>query len=325
MTSLNESLPRPQRRRGTENLQILRRTAVVLLLLALTLYPASALAQQARIRVTADRTNIWRPGFTVVAVVAQAGDVLDVVRRQGNWYEVVIPSSELQRRETGFIAVSRVELIEGVPGSAPPPASPRTAPRQSSASSRQAAPPAATGFSVFGIGGYGWFTANDSFSAVLGKPGGPWFGGGAQFRFNRRYFVEAAAEHFQATGERVFVLEKNVYPLGIADKVSLTPLIALGGVRIPGRSYTTYVGGGAGVYLVRETSDFATDDENVKETKAAYRGLVGFEWPIARHASAAFELQYTAVPDGLTGSVATAFDESDLGGFQIRGRISFGR
>ena len=304
------------------------RAAAVLLFLALALYPAPASAQ-ARVRVTSNQTNIWRPGFTVVAAVAQSGDVLDVVRRQGNWYEVVIPSSELQRRQTGFIAVSRVEPIDGAPGSAPP-ASPRTAPPRSAESPRQGttsatAPQASTGFSVFGLGGYGWFTANDSFSAVLGKSGGPWYGGGAQFRFNRRYFVEATAEHFQATGQRVFVFEKNVYPLGIDDKVSLTPLMAAGGIRFPGPSYTTYVGGGAGAYLVRETSDFADDSENVKDTKAAYRGLVGVEWPIARHMLAALELQYTAVPNGLTGSVATAFDESDLGGFQIRARIAFGR
>jgi len=305
------------------------RAAAVLLFLALALYPTAASAQ-ARVRVTGDQTNIWRPGFTVVAAVAQAGDVLDVVRRQGNWYEVVIPSSELQRRQTGFIAVSRVEPVDGAPGSAPPPAAPRTAPPRSAESPRQGttsapAPQASTGFSVFGLGGYGWFTANDSFSAVLGKSGGPWYGGGAQFRFNRRYFVEATAEHFQATGQRVFVFDKTVYPLGIEDKVSLTPLMAAGGIRIPGRSYTTYVGGGAGVYLVRETSDFADDSENVNDTKGAYRGLVGVEWPIARHMLAAFELQYTAVPNGLTGSVATAFDESDLGGFQIRARIAFGR
>lgn len=313
MKTLNESL----------------RTAAVLLFLALALYPVSASAQ-ARVRVTVDQTNIWRPGFTVVAAVAQSGDVLEVVRRQGNWYEVVIPSSELQRRETGFIAVSRVEPIDGAPGSAPPPAAPRTAPPRSAASPRQAttaapAPQASSGFSVFGLGGYGWFTANDSFSAVLGKSGGWWYGGGGQFRFNRRYFVEATAEHFQATGQRVFVFEKIVYPLGIADKVSLTPLMGAGGIRIPGRSYTTYVGGGAGVYLVRETSDFADDSENVDDTKAAYRGLVGVEWPIAKQMLAAFELQYTFVPNGLTGSVATAFDESDLGGFQIRARIGFGR
>lgn len=319
----------------------LRPIATSIIVLALLVGRAEA---QAQVRVNADQVNVWQPGFAVVATVARAGDVFDVAGRQGNWVEVFLPGPAWQPRRTGFIAASRVEPMgtPAVPGrTEPPPPPPRvrtprepepqsipTRPTARAVPRAQAARPSASRANVlrvFGEAGYGWFSANQSFTAVTGKAHGPWLGGGARYELGTRYFVEGSLEHFRATGERVFVFDDVVYGLGIEDRVSVTPIMGTAGLQFAGRRYTTYVGGGIGAYLLRETSDFADDADDVRQTKAGFRGLLGVQWPIARRYSAGIEVQFTTVPDGLAGGVAEAFKESDLGGLQIRAKVLFGR
>jgi opacity protein-like surface antigen len=296
---------------------------------------ASHAAAQSQVRVTADQVTIWKPGFTTVATVVNSGTVLDVVARRGEWYEVVVPTSPWQQRETGLISVNRVELVSGTPAprSEPPrarpstPAQPRTAaPRQAGARRQPVRQPARLaplqGFVDFS---YGWFAADQSFSAVLGEAHGPWFGGGARYDLGPFLFVEGSVEHFQSTGQRVFVLDDTVYPLGITDKVSITPVIGTGGVRFRTGRYTAYVGGGIGRYFYRETSDFAEDGDNVKQSNTAYRAVGGVQWPLAKGIGLGLEAQYTTVPDALGGGTAAAFDESNLGGFQVKVKLLFSR
>jgi opacity protein-like surface antigen len=178
---------------------------------------------------------------------------------------------------------------------------------------------------VFGEGGYGWFSANQSFNAVLGKSGGLWYGGGLQYDFASRYRMEAGAEHFQATGQRVFIFNGTTYALGITDRLKVTPIMGTAAVRFPNRSFDLYVGGGAGVYLFNESSDFAESSDNVSEAKAAYRALGGVQWRLARKYSAALEVRYTTVPSAFSGGTAAALNESNLGGLHITGKFLFGR
>jgi opacity protein-like surface antigen len=300
------------------------RAALLTVLLALS--AASAATAQTSVRVTADHVTVWKSGFSTVATVVNTGTVLEVVARQGNWYEVVIPGPPWQPRQTGFISVTRVEAVEG--GSTAPQ---RTAPsptptptRSASSASASAASRRAT-IQGFGEFGYGWFDASRSFEAVLGHSGGPWFGGGVRYESGTGYFVEGSVERFQGTGERVFVVDDEVFPLGIANTLSITPLMAAGGFAFRARRFTSYVGGGVGAYFLRESSDFADDSDNVSQTNAAYRVLGGVQWPIAKHYSVGVELQYTTVPDALSGGVAAAFDERNLGGLQLNARFGFGR
>jgi opacity protein-like surface antigen len=299
------------------------RAALLTVLLALS--SASAATAQTSVRVTAEHVNVWKPGFSTVATVVNTGTVLEVVARQGNWYEVVIPGPPWQPRQTGFISVTRVETVEG--GSATPQ---RAAPQTPTPTRPGSSAPASLAnrrstIQGFGEFGYGWFDATRSFEAVLGHSGGPWFGGGVRYESAARYFVEGSVERFQGTGERVFVLDDEVFPLGIANTLSITPLMAAGGFAFRARRFTGYVGGGVGAYFLRESSDFADDSDNVSQTNAAFRVLGGVEWPIAKHYSAGVELQYTTVPDALTGGVAAAFDEPNLGGLQLKARLGFGR
>jgi opacity protein-like surface antigen len=172
---------------------------------------------------------------------------------------------------------------------------------------------------------YGWFAANQSFSAVLGQSHAPWYGGGARYDIGPFLFVEGSVEHFQSTGERVFVLNDKVYSLGITDKVSITPVMGSAGVRLHMGHYTTYVGGGIGRYIYRETSDFAEDGDNVKDSFTGYRGVAGVQWPVSKGIGVGFEAQYASVPDALSGGVAAAYNESNLGGFQVRAKLLFSK
>lgn len=301
---------------------------------ALTLFLVLALAltasAQARVRVTADHVNIWRPGFSIVATVVNSGTVLEVVRRSGDWYEVIVPGPEWQPEQTGFISVTRVEPIDGT--QAPPPApraqrpsgqTPRPATRPASGpAARVRTPSPWKGFVQFG---YGRFTAHQTFDAVLGSPLAPWFGGGVRYAHRSGLFVDGSVEHTQSTGERVFVSDGAVYRLGIEDKVFITPLMATAGYRAPIGRAAAYAGAGAGAYIYRETSKFAEDNENVAQTNAAYRGVAGFEWTINPSYGFGLEFQYTSVPDALTGGAAAALNESNLGGMHVVARIVFGR
>ena len=300
----------------------------------LVILVASPLRAQTSVRVKSDLVPVWNPGFATIATTVKEGTVLESVGEQGNWFEVVVPGASQARRSTGFIAKSRVEVVTGTSpaGSASQPARPETPrgdrPSQTRSQTRtQPRPGAATPtFRVFGEAGYGRFAARQTFDAVLGSPGGSWLGGGVMYQRRSGLFVQGGVEHFGATGERVFVLDGTVYPLGIADTVSITPVMAGVGFRSrAGRGLSAYVGAGAGVYLLRETSEFADPADNVKQTNGAYRGFAGVELPLMRHVAAALEVQYTTVPDALTGNTADAFDEHDLGGAQVKVKLLFGR
>ena len=85
-----------------------------------------------------------------------------------------------------------------------------------------------------------------------------------------------------------------------------------------------YAGAGAGVYLLRETSDLSDPSERVQRANAAYRAFVGMQWLIAKRSAAGVELQYSAVPGALSGGAAELFHESDLGGLLVKGTLVFG-
>lgn len=301
---------------------LLRLSRVVLTLAVLLLAaPPRLLAQTTEGRVKSDHVSIWNPGFTTVATTVNAGETLEIVGQQGTWYEVVLPATERQPRRTGFIARSRVDIVRGT--------APAARPQDRSRTSTQPAgrPTARPTWRVFGEAGYGRFTAAQTFEAVLGSAGGPWFGGGVVRQQSSGLFVQAGAQHFSATGERVFVNNGTVFPLGISDTVSITPVMGAIGMRkaYGRRGLTVYAGAGAGVFLLRETSEFSDTADDVKQTNGAYRGLAGVEWPLSRTLAAAAEFSYTLVPNSLTGNTADAFDEHDLGGAQVQVKILFGR
>jgi opacity protein-like surface antigen len=186
------------------------------------------------------------------------------------------------------------------------------------------------GFRGFADLGGTRFTAGQSFDAVLGTHTGVVFGGGVEVIVARDFFINVHASRFQKDGTRVFVLNEEVFDLGIPTTVRVTPVQITGGYRfkVGRRQIVPYVGGGVGWYRYSETSDFATGDEDVSETFTGYHLLGGAEVRLSRLFGVSGEVEWSGVPDALgqsPNSVSAAFDETDLGGVTFRVKIVVGK
>jgi hypothetical protein len=276
---------------------------------------ATAASAQTTVRVTVDKSTIWKSDFKSVADVVATGTILTVVGQRKDWYEVVVARGE-GGSETGFIFKDNVAAGVASPQSA--------APARRADSATDSYRPPAVGFTGFGQFGYARFAAQRSFDAVMGTGGGGIFGGGAEVRVGP-FFVGAAAEHFTKTGSRVFVLDQEVFRLGVPDTVTLTPLTLTAGWRFVHERTTPYVGGGIGRVSYREASDFADAGEAVEGHYSSYHLLGGVEFREGWVATA-FEVQYSRVPNAMgLGGVSAAFQESDLGGLTMRVKVLVGR
>ena len=186
------------------------------------------------------------------------------------------------------------------------------------------------GFRGFGDVGAMRMAASDTFNAVVGSPTGVVFGGGVEAVFAQNFFVSVQASRFQKDGSRVFVLNEQVFDLGIPTTVSVTPIEISGGYRFKagGPQIIPYVGGGVGWYRYSETSDFAAAGEDVHETHTGYHLLGGVEYRLSRLFGVAGEAKWSTVPDGLgqdPNSVSAAFDETNLGGTTFLVKFVVGR
>ena len=197
---------------------------------------------------------------------------------------------------------------------------------------RPAPTPQQTSIRGFGDLGVTLFSASDTFDAVLGSSAGVFFGGGVEVVLPQRYFFNVRLSRFSKSGERVFVDEGEVFPLGINTEISITPIEVTGGYRFQPRGRTRsvipYLGGGVGFHRYSETSDFADSDEDVSETFTGFHALGGVEFRLSRIFAIGGEGQWTTVPDALgseTSSASEAFGEKNLGGFGFRVRFVIGR
>jgi hypothetical protein len=162
--------------------------------------PSISVMRRAVARVSACAVVLGLAGTAAVAQVLPGGDLADVTAQAAK-----APPTQA--------------------GRAPKPATPAPKP----------APPKPTGpaFSVraFGEAGYTWFSAHESFDAVLGSAGGAVFGGGVTVSHRSGYFGRVGIEYFGADGERVYVFGGEVFPMGIPLSVSITPIDITGGYR----------------------------------------------------------------------------------------------
>ena len=182
----------------------------------------------------------------------------------------------------------------------------------------------------FGDVGDTRFAAAQSFDAVLGTHSGIVFGGGVETVLPSGIFVSLRASRFQKDGTRVFVLNDEVFDLGIPTTVRVTPIQVTGGYRfnVGRRHITPYLGGGAGWFRYSETSEFADTSDDVAETFTGYHLLGGAEWRMSHIIGVAGEAEWSTVRDALgqnPGGVSSAFDETDLGGVTFRVKVVVGR
>jgi opacity protein-like surface antigen len=173
------------------------------------------------------------------------------------------------------------------------------------------------------------FTASDSFTAILDKDRGVVFGGGVETTLPWNLFVNLRASRFREEGERVFILDDEQFDLGIPTTITVTPIELTGGYRFAfWNRLVPYAGLGVGWHKYTETSEFATDSENVEARHTGLHLLGGLEVGLARWLAAAGELQWASVPDALgedPNGVAAHFDEDNLGGITLRIKVVIGR
>jgi hypothetical protein len=189
----------------------------------------------------------------------------------------------------------------------------------------------AGGFSLGIEGGYFDMTnARQSAKAVFGSvPGGYTFGASIRFRAGESLFVGVGGRFFQREGQRAFVADKNSRPFRLGHPLTLRiiPVYAIVGYRFSDtRKLVPYVGLGPGFTSYRETSIVGgLEVEPISQTKPSGHLLAGFE---SGRGSMRFgvEAAYSIVPNsaGVAG-VSKVYDESDIGGVTIVGRLVFTR
>jgi len=181
----------------------------------------------------------------------------------------------------------------------------------------------------FGDVGSTTFTAEKSFTAVLGSEGGRVFGGGVEVVLPQRVFVNVRASRFRKVGQRVFLFNGEPFDLGVPTTITVTPVELTGGYRFDfGWHLVPYGGAGLGWHRYEETSRFAEASENVNQRFTGYHVVGGAEFRLARWIAAAGEAHWATVPDALGGDpngVSREFEESDLGGVTFRLKVVVGR
>ncbi len=188
----------------------------------------------------------------------------------------------------------------------------------------------AQSLSIRGVGAFGVeaMTASDSFDAVVGKTSLGQFGGGVQVvNLWKALFVEATVERSKADGERVFVSDGDIFPLGIPLQVTMTPIDLVAGWRFGGLGRVTpYLGGGFTSIGYREEADFDDTDGDFDDRGDGFVLLGGIEVPVWRWIHVRGEVRYRDVSDVLgAGGVSAVFDENALGGVTYGVKIAVGR
>lgn len=189
----------------------------------------------------------------------------------------------------------------------------------------------ADGLILDAAGGYFSMSgAKSTADAVFGSAGGGTFGGDIGYIFGEHWFVSAGVRSFKRDGERVFTAGPGspVFKLGHPLKMSLTPITATVGYRFSekrlfGAALTPYVGVGGGVTKYHEESTVAGVTETENQSKGGALGLVGVEFG-GKQIRLGVEASYSTFPNAIgVGGVSQVYDENDVGGFSIVGKIIF--
>ena len=197
---------------------------------------------------------------------------------------------------------------------------------------RPAARPTDAGLRVRGFGeaGLRLFAASETFKAVLGSASGPIVGGGVEALWGRHLGVSVDVGRYRATGERVFVSNGEVFPLGLATNVTVVPVAVTAAYRFPRPrlAVTPFVGGGINWHRYTETSASAAAGEDVSATFTGLHAVAGADWRLSPLVAVGGIGRWLSVRDALGAeptSAAAAFGEHDLGGFEAKVRIIVGR
>ena len=306
-------------------------------LLALLSHNAVAAAQQridvgATVTLTTASPVYLLPDRGRVPLRTLALGTIGVVDRvQPEWVRITFDDPQFGRR-TGWVESKfvRVTSPQTMPPPAPPPG-PRVAPgtkpgqpaRPTAVRGRRVAP---TG-RLLGTVAFDRMTATESFKAITGSDALPSVGVGAQgINVWRQLFVEGAVEYAWANGERAFVFDGEVFPLGIPVKLRLVPIDLVAGWRFAVGRVAPLVGGGLTVLRYEETSEFSDPAEDVKKWHPGFTALAGVEIQLSPQVHLRPEIRYRAYNGALgSGGVSSPLNESVLGGVGAAIKIVLGR
>jgi len=186
----------------------------------------------------------------------------------------------------------------------------------------------AQGITLEAYGGYSSLSrATRSADAVFGSSGGGTYGGAVGYVFERGFYVSAGARTFSKTGTRVFVADASspAFSLGHPLKARIIPIFATLGYRFRfGKArFVPYVGVGGGITSYREESTIAGLTDKTSQSKAGGHALLGIEFGRSR-LRVAVEGMYATVPDTIgVGGVSKVYNEKDVGGFTVLGKVVF--
>jgi opacity protein-like surface antigen len=178
------------------------------------------------------------------------------------------------------------------------------------------------------VGGYFHFNASNSASALFGSSGTFTAGAEVDYRLSHILYVGLGGRYLGDSGERVFVATagSTVFPLMDEPlKMHMIPLEATIGYRAPVGPYMRpYFGLGPGVNFYHEESTVGGLTSSLDQTNFSFHVLGGLEFGRGSWRYGV-ELNFTAVPNavGIAG-VSKVYNEKDLGGISILGRIAFG-
>ena len=209
--------------------------------------PAATAPQPAAVtvvRTARDKVLVWARSPSRVMATLPEGVELDALSRAAQWVEVQLPEKfGGPGGARGFVYHAHVTHVSGPPLSALPDLAPAA---ETPAAAPRRPPPPRFGIRGYGEGAYQWFTAHDSFKAILDTSGGFFYGGGAQVYFGPIY-VDVGVSRFEKTGERAFVFEGDVFRAGIPDRITMTPVVVTAGYRFQEQEgHVRPTGGGVG-------------------------------------------------------------------------------
>jgi hypothetical protein len=190
-----------------------------------------------------------------------------------------------------------------------------------------ARPALAQGPAVEVLAGYFSMTgARQSADAVFGSSGGATFGLGARYELRKGFYASIDARLFKKEGERVFVGNDTsaVFRLGHPLEVRIVPVHLTVGYRLrPRWGLVPYAGLGGGFVSYREESTVGGFTESTSETKGEGHARLGVEYA-RRRMRFAVEGQYSIVPNAIgVGGISEIYDEDDIGGLSVVGKVVF--
>jgi len=194
-----------------------------------------------------------------------------------------------------------------------------------------AAAPAAPRFGLRAFGHFEWqmMAATDTFEAITGKSTLTGVGGGVEVqRLWRGVFARAAVSRMSQSGERIFVFDNIVFPLGVPLDITMTPMELAAGWRfnpIGSRGIVGYLGAGGMFLNYNESSPSDASGEEVSERYNGFLVFGGVEVPVWRFVTAGAEVGWRKVELPDPGGAMGALGEQDLGGVIMRVMVSIRR